>query len=424
MSKHVYIWCLLFTSLLIAKTWADDRIESELVGVDGNSPLEKNFEYDVGLMLGSYKGAPQGSIQKIFKTPTVKVEVSDWPDFDDDLDFDGMNKALERQIRRYKQRRLAGLGIELGGKVYPVQKVLDSLILFRSLTSTYRKCLSNKRAKAVCKADFENNLKSKFLVFAPQLQADDIGYGEEEFARFTAYYTPLIDGSFVQSKKYPHAIYKKPSESLRRSTRVEIDFDKVLARKGYELFYTKDLFELYLLHVQGGGKVRVQNQETWEEYYISYSATNNQRWDFISLYMREQGYISDLSIESQRDFLIANPDKQREIYEYCPSYVYFKISQTPPEGSDLVPLTDGRSIATDHNHYGFKGMLSFVQAKRPKSSSDRQMKDFSRFFLDQDTGGAIRGRARVDIYHGEGEYAEHAAYNTDVRGKLFFLIMK
>ena len=98
----------------------------------------------------------------------------------------------------------------------------------------------------------------------------------------------------------------------------------------------------------------------------------------------------------------------------------------------MVPVTSGRSIATDSTLYARKGALAFIQAMRPKEGQEDQdprkdpieFKPFSRFVIDQDTGGAIKGKGRVDIYQGADEYARVAAYNTQHFGNLFFLILK
>jgi membrane-bound lytic murein transglycosylase A len=159
--------------------------------------------------------------------------------------------------------------------------------------------------------------------------------------------------------------------------------------------------------------------------------------------MKEKGMISDLSVESQRRYLDAHPEKWREIYGYCPSYVYFKVTSTPPLGSDSVPLTDNRSMATDRTIYSEKGLIGFVSAKRPtedgkwKASNSETIGDrrtesqgklpfrtFSRFFLDQDTGGAIRGRLRADLYFGEGDYAGEVAHSLKNYGDMYFLMLR
>jgi membrane-bound lytic murein transglycosylase A len=183
------------------------------------------------------------------------------------------------------------------------------------------------------------------------------------------------------------------------------------------------------MHVQGGGHITIESGGKTTSKYLSYAGTNGLSWNFISKYMMEKNYIQDPSIIAQRSFLEATPHKEQEIYATCPSYVYFKESDHPPLGSDRVPLTDNRSIATDTRYYRFKGLLSFVKTERPTEAPSRdceqlEFKSFSRFFLDQDTGGAIRGKGRVDLYFGEGSYAEKTAYNLVRRGDLFFLMLK
>ncbi|MCB9026272.1 MAG: MltA domain-containing protein [Bdellovibrionaceae bacterium] len=359
----------------------------------------------------------------LFTTPTELVPVEEWPKLKDDIDFSNMELAIDRQLERFKQKNLKNTVIQMGQDKYPAQKIEISLRLFKTIIQNYFACLNSVPPKN-CIQTFNVKVKTYFNMYRPKLESQDFGYNEENFARFTSYYTPLIEASKQKSETYPYAIYKKPPPPLRGLTRTEIDFDKKLENQGLELFYTEDLFELYLLHVQGGGKIRTLDKNIQKEYYISFAGTNQREWNFISIFMEKQGYINNRSIEAQREYLQNNPEKQKEIYSYCPSYIYFKISQTPPEGSDAVPLTDGRSIATDSQYYKFKGMLTYIEAKRPRSKNDKSMENFSRFFLDQDTGGAIKGKARIDLYHGEGEYAEMAAYNTDVRGKLYYFVVK
>ncbi len=362
--------------------------------------------------------------QRLHQTPTERVPIEEMPGFQDDLDFAEMSLAIERQIQRYKRRSLRGQ-IQLGQDVYPLRRIKDSLVIFRQLASQGQSCLSSGRVdRAECYRRFRFELKQRFAVYRPKLNAEDPRYGEDEQTFFTGYYTPLIEVKLAPEGEFQYPIYALPrKEELARLSRVEIDFDGALRGRGYELFYAADLFELYLLHVQGGGRVVVRDGERSQYHYITYAGTNRQAWRFISLYMREQGYIEDMSIEAQADFLRKHPELQREIYAYCPSYVFFKVTPTPPLGSDMVPLTDNRSIATDSRLYSFKGLLSYIQAQRPKTQHI-PFKRFSRFMIDQDTGGAIRGKARVDIYFGEGDYARLAAYNTQHRGDLYFLMLK
>jgi membrane-bound lytic murein transglycosylase A len=364
-----------------------------------------------------------------FETPTKKIIQSEWPLLTDDLDFEGLDIAIDRQLKRYRQIDLSGK-IILGGDAYNLTIVKKSLQKLLSLVGSYKKCRVSSSAGCIEKFNYE--LQQRFNMYVPDLKLQDPRYGEDKSTLFTGYYTPLIRASTTQSQDYPYPIFRKPRDKNKASaSRVEIDFRNALSGHGYELYFAKNLFDLYLMHVQGGGHVVLDNKGKITSRYLSYDGTNGQSWNFISKYMREKNMITDGSIYSQRDYLNENPHRQEEIYATCPSYVYFKNSTTPPEGSDRVALTDNRSLATDINHYKFKGMIAFVNASRPIENQipdsrhgEIIFKPFSRFFLDQDTGGAIRGKARVDLYFGEGEYAELAAYNTVQRGDIYFLILK
>jgi membrane-bound lytic murein transglycosylase len=379
----------------------------------------------------SFVEAAKGN-KKAYATPTRKLASTEWPSFRDDLDFENMAKAIDRQIKRYGQIKLSNQTVEFGGKIYPGTVMLDSLKRFKTHVQTYLSCQGKSRNKTLCQDDFENSLRRDFDAFAPDLKPGDPRYGEANQVLFTAYYTPTIEASTSKTTAKPFAIYKKPSGKDETRSRDEIDFGGALTNKNLELFYADDLFDLYLLHVQGGGIANVTDASgKRQKFYLSFDGTNGQSWTFISKYMISKGYISDGGIETQRNFLLAHPEKQREIFATCPSYVYFKLSSTPPEGSDDVPLTDNRSIATDTNYYALKGAIAFVQTQRPANPYDPaeaaqvgQYKPLNRFYLDQDTGGAIKGKGRVDIYFGEDKYAEIAAYNTVERGNLYFLILK
>jgi membrane-bound lytic murein transglycosylase A len=370
--------------------------------------------------------------KKAYKTPTRLLGPNELPAFSDDLDFDNMTLAIDRQLRRFNQLDLSRRTIEFGGRVFSGTVLRDSLKEFKNIVSAYATCKVKARDKSTCVDNLNATIREKFNVYVPDLLPGDTRYGEKLPVLFTGYYTPTLEASVVPTADKPHSIYKKPSTSLAAATRAEIDFKNVLRGKGLELFYTKNLFDLYLLHVQGGGKAIVTDKKGKQKsYYLTYDGTNGQKWTFISKYMIEKGYINSGSIEAQRHFLDSFPAKEEEIFATCPSYVYFKVTAEPPHGSDMVPLTDNRSIATDTNHYLFKGALAFVEAKRPadpydpsESCNPGEFKNFSRFYLDQDTGGAIKGKGRVDLYFGESQYSQLAAYNTVQRGNLYFLLLK
>lgn len=365
-------------------------------------------------------------------TPTRRLSGNQIPEFRDDMDFENMLLAIDRQIKRFRQRDLSR-NIRFGTDTYKQKVLLDTIIEFRSMTVSMLTCLNNAVTdpqRQDCFDILNTQIRGQFNVYAPKLSPQDPRYGEPKDTFFTAYYSPTLDTKEQPDSEYRYPLFMKPKpSSLAKSTRGQIDFKGRISNKGYELYYANDLYDIYLLQVQGSGIARFPNGE---KQYMSYGGTNNQSWRWISKYMKAQGYIPDLSIYAQREFLDSNPHKHEEIYTTCPSYVYVRPTAHPPTGSDSVSVTNGRSIATDTAFYPRKGTLAFIQAQRPKEGQENQdprdkpieFKPFSRFVLDQDTGGAIDGKARVDIYQGDDEYARQAAFNTQHTGNLYFLVLK
>ena len=269
---------------------------------------------------------------------------------------------------------------------------------------------------------FHNTLVNQFNIYEPDITPVD----RDNPTFFTGYYTPKISGSRRQTNRFRYAVYAKPRENrLRNLERFEIDFKNELAGHGYELFYTDDLFAIYNMQIQGTGKVHLVDID--REIYLAADGYNGISWrgNFISRYMKRRWMIANESMEAQQAYLKkATLNQQAEIYKQSRTYTYFRFSDKPPGNIDIA-LTDGRSIATDDQFYAQKGILAFVQAKRPGDITwNSKMRTFSRFVLDQDTGGMIDGEARVDFYFGETKYAEVVVRRLKTQGKLFFLMPK
>lgn len=382
-------------------------------------PLGGPYEYEVDA--------------RVYKTPTRQVKEAEYPVFADDYDLRGMQLAILRQLKRFNSKSLVG-HIEMGGKSYPLVKVQDSLKVFNGLIEEFNRCVGNN-LKERCYQDLNDAIKKQFNVFVPNLVKKDPRFGKENFALFTGYNTYHVEGKLKPEGEFKHAIYSNPHNPKLNKSRVQIDYQNALAGRGLEQAYVKSLFDIYMMHVQGSGKITVNADDgSAKDYYLHWDGTNRQRWEFISLYMARKGYLVNGSIPSQRKFMRENEDKQREIFGQCPSYIYLKRANDVPKGSDATPVTDGRTLAQDNATYPFKGLIAYVQSQRPAETGSYNLEEekksnvpfipFSRFFLDQDTGGAINGKARADIYFGSDEYAMFAAmYQAEV-GKVHFLLLK
>ena len=131
-------------------------------------------------------------------------------------------------------------------------------------------------------------------------------------------------------------------------------------------------------------------------------------------------------MQAIRRYLKKHPEEAAAILNYNPSYVFFRKVKEGPMGSISVPLTAGRSIATDPKFFP-RGALAFIECKKPVFAQDGVImgwKSFSRYVLNQDAGGAIRGPGRVDLYWGSGPFSRIAAGHLKHTGTLYFLLVK
>ncbi len=361
-------------------------------------------------------------------TPTSRVYQS--IEFMDDLDFENLSIAIDRQLASYEIQGLKGT-IKFGTIAYPKTVLKSSLELLKALTEAGKECLATQ-TREYCHRQFNKEMNGKFLIYKPNPKKSEMtNRSGRNTTHFTSYYSPDFSGSRVRTERFKRAIYKKPADPAHQNyTRVDIDYKGALEGKGLELFYVEDsFFDLYLLHVQGGGRIKVHNEDGSISYsYLSYDGKNSQTFQMIYKYMVQKGYLrGDASVPAQRRFLEEHPEKEEEIFGSSPSYVYFKETQEEPVGVDNIPLTENRSLAIDIRIYKTSGLINFVKAVRPThvDENGKVVKaPFSRFFIAQDTGGAIRGNARCDLYSGYGPLAELAAYNTNDMGEQYFLIKK
>lgn len=359
-------------------------------------------------------------------TPTKRLYQS--VAFADDLKFENLDLAIQRQLDSYKRIGLSGT-IKFGTKTYQKTVLRDSLLLLKEIVDRTKACFKAHPEK-MCMDNFNAELNDKFAIYVPVPGKSESGYRKTATTKFTSYYSPDLHGSRVPSERFKRAIYRKPPHPHDNYTRVDIDYHGALAGKGYEVFWVEEsYFDLYLLHVQGGGRIHVYNPDGTEEIkYLSYDGKNQRSFQMIYHYMQKKGYLKNgATIADQRRFLEENPDKEEEVFSSCPSYVYFKESDEEPVGLNNIPLTEGRSLAIDSRIYKTMGLINFVKTVKATHVNERGQvvkQPFSRFFIAQDTGGAIRGNARCDLYAGYGPEAELMAYNMNEQGEQYFLVKK
>ena len=345
----------------------------------------------------------------------------------DDLGFESILIAITRQLNYFKKLTM-NEQIKFGKRTITRLHLVKSLEAFRKLTVNAINCFQVSLAE-ICYEKFNQDLNEQFEAYRPQPKKSERGFRENK-TFFTAYYSPDLEGSFTQTEEFPNPIYAFPKKPLPSNlTSDRINFEGALKGQGLELFYVSDsLFDIWLLQVEGGGRVKLRSEDgSYSSFYLSYAGTNKKSFKMLSKYMLAKGMLrkGNQSVEAQRKYFLAHPEKQREILAFCPSYVFFKITDHEPLGVGNISLTPGRSMATDYRIYKEYGLISLVNAKRPVIIGQKIVKKkFSRFFISQDTGGAIKGNARADLYFGYGELGELAANHIHTLGDQYFLILK
>ncbi len=251
---------------------------------------------------------------------------------------------------------------------------------------------------------------------------------------FTGYYQPVIDASPVETSDYRYPVYREPDELRGRRGRArktagysrhDIDVRGALRGKGYEIAWLRDPADRFFLHIQGSGLLRMTDGR---ELPLNFAASNGRRYTSIGKVLIDEGKLDreSMSMQRIRAYLAEFPDEREALFARNERYIFFRLGEKGPLGSLGVPLTAGRSAATDHRFYP-KGALLFVETETPVVGGQGElvgMRAFVRFVLNQDAGAAIRGPARVDLYLGTGDEAGGVAGYMKSTGRLYLLLKR
>jgi membrane-bound lytic murein transglycosylase A len=245
----------------------------------------------------------------------------------------------------------------------------------------------------------------------------------------TGYHEPVIEASDRPGPQYPVPVLGLPAgfsggwRYSRYPSRAEIEAGR-LGAAAQPLAWARDPVDVFFMEVEGSGTLRFPDGR---EIRVGPAATNGHPYRSIGRLLIDEGRLTEetVSMHAIRSWLAANPSERARVLRHNQSVVFFRRLEGPPVGSLGVPLTPARSIATDARLFPAGG-LAFVRTERPLRLSDGRVgwSPVSRFVLNQDTGGAIRGAGRVDMFWGRGDDAELAASEMKQLGDLYFLVPK
>ena len=377
-----------------------------------------------------------GKIEKPIEKPVpplVLIPPEKAPSLVDDLDRASLKTATERSLQYYEKTTGKGT-YGLGNGQVTGQELKDSLLLFREiLDSTDSDEVKQKK------------IRNTFDIYKAT------GLDNRGRVLFTGYFESVLEGSRERTEKYRYPIYKSPDDIVVVSlgkfneknknekiigrlkngelvpyfTREDIEESGLLGGRNLELFWVNDPIDLFFMHIQGSGKIRFPDGNIMQ---VSYAQKNGHPYRSIGRYLldKEKLTSSEMTHQSIKKYLREHPEELSDILNYNKSYVFFRIVEHGPIGALGLTLTSGRSIATDLDLFP-KGALAFVRLRKPifdKNGNIKTWEIFSRFVLNQDTGGVIKGPGRVDLFCGAGSDAEMLAGSLKEDGELYFLVKK
>ena len=377
-----------------------------------------------------------------------------WPDFRDDLSLDSLKKSLDRNLA-FLAARKAGEKVTYGPVTYTYGELFAAQQRLRHFLD---------RADI---GEVGSFLRENFVVY--EAGAD---FTQQKKILVTGYYVPLLRGSQQPDERYRYPLYHPPADLVRVSlaeyhlsdilrrrsflwrwllrldgepdfpslvgrltpakrvipyyTRREIDEQHVLTGKKLEIFWLDNDCDRFFLHIQGSGRVVLPDGQMVT---VGYAATNGRPYRSIGGWLIRHGYLEkdEVTLPVIRKFLQQHPEMRSTVFNRNPSYVFFRrLAGQDVLGCWAIPLTAGRSIATDRRLFP-GGALAYLVSEKPVFDPGNKVikwKPFGRLVFNQDTGGAIRGNRRVDLFCGVGEEAEQMAGVMKQPGRLFFLAPK
>ena len=286
--------------------------------------------------------------------------------------------------------------------------------------------------------------------FEAQFAPYEARNGAEAEGLFTGYFEPELRGATQAGGRYGVPLYGRPDDLVTvdlglfrpglagdrlagrvadgalepYATRAEID-GGTLAAQGLELVWVDDPVDAFFLHIQGSGRIAFEDGTTRR---LAYAATNGHNYFAIGRSLVDLGALNheDVTMPAIRDWLAANPERAPEVMQENASYVFFRWLEEGqgaegPVGAQDVALTAGRSLAVDRRFVPMTVPI-WLESAAPDPDPAKEDRPLRRLMVAQDTGGAIRGPVRGDVFWGTGAEAGAVAGRMKHPGRYWLLL--
>jgi membrane-bound lytic murein transglycosylase A len=370
-----------------------------------------------------------------FSEPEIPVDLKK---FTDDLSRASLEKAITNQLQAMFEQE-PSTPVRLGSFTLTRKRLIETLKAFLEILN-----------QDLPIEEFNKKISEEFVLYR-------VGKGKNKKVLFTGYYRPVIKASLKRTPLYRYPIYQMPEQGLQRVkyrsgiqlvgtntgikkiresyaekkawqrfTREEIDLKGALKGQGLEVAWLKDDLERFFLHIQGSGMLEFTDGTRQG---VGYQGSNQHTYTGIGKLMIQDGAIgvSQGSMQGIKKYLADHPQDIAKYLYQNKRYIFFTLNDDEgPRGSGGAELVGGRSIATDKSIYPAGG-LAFIKIRQPVLNENNKIvrwRTISRFVVDQDTGSAIRGAGRGDLYFGTGQIAGAKAGHYHERGEVYYLIKR
>lgn len=301
-----------------------------------------------------------------------------------------------------------------------------------------------KICKIAAKIDFTNIIKARYF-FETNFQPYAYGDRWQSSGLFTGYYEPELFGSFQPNSRYRFPLFSLPKDIITSNvgdfdpkfkgnnifgrltnnryipyfTRRQIE-EGALNGRQLEILWVDDEVDAFFLHIQGSGRIMLSDGTFVR---LGFSGRNGHRYTSVGRELVGMGVMSldKVTMPSIRDWMEANPLLARKVMNKNKSYIFFRVlNNDGPIGSHGVVLTPGRSLAIDPEYTPY-GIPVWLDTMLPTGKPKERLR---RLFVTQDTGAAIKGIVRGDVFWGSGSEAARKAGIMKSQGNFFLLLPK
>jgi membrane-bound lytic murein transglycosylase A len=312
---------------------------------------------------------------------------------------DDQNKAVISLVNSCDQFAKLPNNKQIGGKIYNI-----------TVSDFHDVCDIAQVVKGMNNIQARNFFENWFIPF----EVSDERSGSKGL--FTGYFIPELKGSKVKTAIYKYPVYARPIDLKNNKpyyTRRQIE-NGALKNKKLELLYVDDKVDLFFMHVQGSGRVILEDGKIVK---LAYAGKNNLPYSSIGRHIIDNNILNqrDVSYFAIKDWMKGNPEKAEEIMNVNESFIFFQKSKNDyVYGAQGSPLMAERSLAVDTEIMPL-GFPMWLNIRNSKNS-------YQKLVIAQDTGSAIKGVVRGDVFFGIGRAAEDKAARMNYQGKYYILV--